>query len=128
MILFSIFFCFYRQESFGFSFKCESRISFFSPVIKWHDPSWFQVVIVCRKKISVEHPVHVLPLSVPSSSSSPFVGFTLYLYFSLWQKIASKYYPHTRIRVIYLIISVMLQYNCYENQINLNIGNISGKW
>lgn len=81
-----------------------------------------------EKKISVEHPVHVLPLSVPSSSSSPFVGFTLYLYFSLWKKIASEYYPHTRTRVIYLIISVMLKYNYYENQINLNIGNISGTW
>ena len=52
--LFCFFGC-YRQESFDSSRFSENSCSlhffpFFKPVIKWHDTSYFQVIIICGKE------------------------------------------------------------------------------
>ena len=93
-------FCFYRQESFGSSFNFESSISenifwdLFSFFLFFLSRSSSSVIhlssklqyFVEKKKYSWSILSMCFHLLVPSSSSSPFVGFTLCPYFSLWQK------------------------------------------
>ena len=94
------FFCFYGQESFGFSFNFKSSIfenifwelfSFFSFFLSRSSSSVIHLssklqYFVEKKNDSWSILSMCFHLLVPSSSSSPFVGFTLCPYFSLWQK------------------------------------------